>query len=437
MRTLPLAAAACVLLSAASAAATECVGRPDAVGTARVITVDPTEHARIGTMQYQETLPLADKEVVLTFDDGPVPPYTGRVLETLASECVKATFFLVGRQARAFPETVRRIYNAGHTLATHSQNHPIIFTRLSQEQAQAEIDNGIASVVAALGDSRALAPFFRFPGLGRSDRIEAYLGSKSLMTWSADFPADDWTKISAQQVMDRALERLERKGKGVLLLHDIQPATALALPTLLKELKARGYRIVHVVPAGPERPKTVTEPAEWRIARPARQGWPRLAATPAGQLPAPSARSFGWPRPFFRPAAGAGVLAGTAWPLTTAGVVQVAETPEPPQASLANFGVGEAFGPDIVLPATLDSEAAIPLAASKDVLKSMVRRVRPIQAGVPAAAAARKPAPAVPPAAARKPAPAAAPRPAQAVPARAAGASGPGAILTLRTAAST
>jgi peptidoglycan/xylan/chitin deacetylase (PgdA/CDA1 family) len=260
----------------AAAAAGECPGNPDALGTSRVINVDPTEHARIGGMQYHESLPLADKEVVLTFDDGPLPPYTNRVLETLAAECVKATFFMVGRQARAFPAMVRQVYNEGHTVATHSQNHPRIFTRLSMAGAESEIAQGQASVAAALGDERALAPFFRFPGLGRSDAIEAYLAAHETMTWSADFPADDWTRISAQQVLARALDRLERKGKGVLLLHDIQPRTALALPALLRALKARGYHIVHVVPAGQDRPKTLAPPEAWVLQRSAPPMWPRV-----------------------------------------------------------------------------------------------------------------------------------------------------------------
>src|SRR5215831_9986359 len=156
----------------AAAAAADCPGHPDALGTSRVLVVDPAEHARIGTMQYHETLPLADKEVVLTFDDGPLPPYTERILEALAAECVKATFFMVGRMARAYPDVVRRVYNEGHTVATHSQNHPIIFTRLSLQAAENEIEQGQASVAAALGDPRAMSPFFRFPGLGRSKAIE-------------------------------------------------------------------------------------------------------------------------------------------------------------------------------------------------------------------------------------------------------------------------
>src|SRR5439155_13588777 len=123
--------AATILIAAligGSALAAECPGgRSDALGTERVLVVAPKEHARIGTMQYPETLPLADKEVVLSFDDGPLPPYTDRVLETLAAECVKATFFMVVRQAHAYPATVRRVYNEGHTIASHSQTHPRIF----------------------------------------------------------------------------------------------------------------------------------------------------------------------------------------------------------------------------------------------------------------------------------------------------------------------
>jgi peptidoglycan/xylan/chitin deacetylase (PgdA/CDA1 family) len=260
--------------AAAAAPAAECPGNPDALGISRVITVDPAEHSRIGSMQYHESLPLEDKEVVLTFDDGPLPPYTNRVLETLAAECVKATFFMVGRQARAFPDMVRRVYNEGHTVASHSENHPRIFTRLAMPAAENEIEQGRASVAAALGDERALAPFFRFPGLGRSDAIEEYLAAHGLMTWSTDFLADDWRRITAQQVLKRALDRLERKGKGVLLLHDIQPRTALAVPALLHALKARGYRIVQVVPAGPDRPKTVAPPEAWAARH--TPLWPRV-----------------------------------------------------------------------------------------------------------------------------------------------------------------
>jgi peptidoglycan/xylan/chitin deacetylase (PgdA/CDA1 family) len=299
MRAFALFCAASWMLGwAAAATAAECPGNPDALGTERVIAVDPTEHPRIGTMQYPESLPLADKEVVLTFDDGPVPVYTNRILETLAAECVKATFFIVGRQAHAFPAEVRKVYNDGHTIATHSQNHPLIFTRLSIARAKEEIDQGIASVTAALGDPNALAPFFRFPGLGRSRAIEAYLAARGIMTWSADFPADDWTHISGDEVYKRALERIEHRGRGVLLLHDIQPATALMLPHLLRTLKERGYHIVQVVPAGPERPRTLTEPEAWVLHKSKPTVWPLVLEKAVLAMPSPSLQSFGWPEPF-------------------------------------------------------------------------------------------------------------------------------------------
>ena len=136
---------------------------------------------------------------------------------------------------------------------------------------------------AALGDpAKAVAPFFRIPGLLRQDSVEHYLASQAVMTWSVDFMADDWTRISAREIVRRALERLEAKGKGILLLHDIQPATALGLPELLRELKARGYRIVHVVPSAAGRPDTVTTAEQW-VVRGAPASRSRKAASTCGR----------------------------------------------------------------------------------------------------------------------------------------------------------
>jgi len=254
------------LLVIPAALAADC--KPDALGTGRTIAVDPTEHARIGTMQYEETLPLRDHEVVLTFDDGPLPPNTAKVLDILAAECVKATFFLVGKMASEFPTLVHRELLDGHTIATHSQTHaPRIWTWPYANQ-EADFDAGFASVGKVLGDPQAVAPFFRFPGLGRSAEVEAHLAAQGIMVWSADFPADDWTRISSKQVAARAIARLEHKGKGVLLLHDIHRVTVAALPLIIAELKKRHYSVVHVVAAGPERPKTATDPADWVLPTP-------------------------------------------------------------------------------------------------------------------------------------------------------------------------
>lgn len=253
----------------AASAASDCPGNPGALGTSRTIAVDPAEHTRIGTMQYPETLPLRDREVVLTFDDGPLPAHTNEILDILAAQCVKATFFMVGRMAKEFPETARRVYDEGHSIGTHSESHPFHFGEMPAERIKSEIDDGIAHVTEALGDPARLAPFFRVPGLRRAEGVESYLGSLGIMVWSADFPADDWRHISSTRVIQLALSRIEAKGKGVLLLHDIQPRTVAALPVILRELKARGYRIVHVVPASQATPKTLTNPQQWFIDTPA------------------------------------------------------------------------------------------------------------------------------------------------------------------------
>jgi peptidoglycan/xylan/chitin deacetylase (PgdA/CDA1 family) len=287
--------------AAPSAQAADCPGHPDAIGTSRTLVVDPREHPIIGSMQYAKTLPLADHEVVLTFDDGPLPKYSNQILDILAAQCVKATFFLIGSQANANPAGVRKVRDAGHTVATHTQNHPSNMQRLPIDRAQKEIDDGIASVTAALADGTAPAPFFRIPGLARAEAIEEYAESKGIQIWSADFPADDWRHVSSQRVYDLAIKRLEAKGKGILLLHDIQPRTVAALPRILRELKARGYRIVHVVPATPERPATPTEPQQWQL-NPASEmvatsRWPKIpnfVYATAAPLPAPSLANLDW-----------------------------------------------------------------------------------------------------------------------------------------------
>src|SRR3954452_4579638 len=137
-------------ITAQVVSATGCPGDPGALGTSRILAVDPREHPRIGSMQYPETLPLEDHEVVLTFDDGPLPKHSNQVLAILAAQCVKATFFTIGRMARENPEGVRKLRAAGHTIGTHSQNHPLSMNKMPIDQARQEIDDGIASTVAAL-----------------------------------------------------------------------------------------------------------------------------------------------------------------------------------------------------------------------------------------------------------------------------------------------
>ncbi len=248
----------CLAGSVGPALAQSCPGHPDAIGTSRTITVDPATLPRIGSMQYHASLPLKDHEVVITFDDGPLPPNTERILATLKTNCVKATYFLVGQMASTYPWLVREIYNDGHTIGTHSLHHPLAFNAMGLPRITSEVDGGIAAVTKAVGDARAVSPFFRIPGLARGRQLETFLASQKLAVWSADEVADDWHHgITADAIVRLAIRRIEAKNhRGVLLLHDIHPATARALPILLKELKDRGYHIVQVVAPG-ERPKSV------------------------------------------------------------------------------------------------------------------------------------------------------------------------------------
>ncbi len=286
-------------LAAGAASASDCPGNPNALGTSRTLVVDPREHPRIGTMQYLETLPLADHEVVLTFDDGPLPRNSNRILEILAAQCVKATFFIIGQMASSSPEGVRKLRDAGHTIGTHTQDHPLTMDHISMERARQEIDDGIASVRAALGDDAdaTLAPFFRIPGLLRGENVEEYLASKGFQIWSTDFLGDDWRRISSSRVYDLTMKRLEARGKGILLLHDIQARTVAALPRILEALKVRGYQIVHVVPATAERPATPTEASQWLMHPPPDSiaQWPaapNLVFADLGNLPAPARTNF-------------------------------------------------------------------------------------------------------------------------------------------------
>jgi peptidoglycan-N-acetylglucosamine deacetylase len=347
----------CVVPHAASAA--DCPGHPDALGTSRTLVVDPREHPRIGAMQYPETLPLRDHEVVLTFDDGPLPRNSNQVLQILADQCIKATFFVIGQQALANPEGVRKYIAAGHSIGSHSQHHPLTFSKMSAEQAKQEIDAGIASVTAALSDPAQLAPFFRIPGLLRAEPVEEYVASQGIQLWSADFLADDWHHISSSRVYDLAIKRIEARGKGVLLLHDIQARTVAALPRILQELKARGYHIVHVVPATPQRPATPTEPEQWLThpssAAIAALHWPKIPSfvfAEAPTMPAPALSDFDSPD---------GALLLSAEPFDRAKQHGVPTPREAPWPSVAALPMGNAVA---VLPAPGASLFTLPYKAA-------------------------------------------------------------------------
>jgi peptidoglycan-N-acetylglucosamine deacetylase len=244
------------LIPVVAKAQTPCTGRADALGTARVLPVDAATTPRVGRKQFPQTLPLAPKEVVLTFDDGPWPGTTPRVLDALARDCVRASFFLLGRNAIAHPDLVRREMAEGHTVAHHSFSHPLL-SRMPLAAAQAEIDRGFGSIDTALHGHAFAAPttpFFRFPGFASSAALLDLLERRGIVVFGADLWASDWNPMSPEQELRLVLGRIEAKGGGIVLFHDTKAQTATMLPALLRALKSGGYRIVHVVPAAAPSP---------------------------------------------------------------------------------------------------------------------------------------------------------------------------------------
>jgi peptidoglycan-N-acetylglucosamine deacetylase len=349
LTVLYLALFACSAAAAEPAeTATNCPGHPDAIGTSRTLVVDPRAHPRIGSMQYPETLPLRDHEVVLTFDDGPIPKNSNQVLQTLADNCVKATFFEIGEQAKANPEGIRKLVAAGHTVGSHSMTHPLTFHKMSEAQAKQQVDDGITWIKAAMTDPNAISPFFRIPGLLRAPPVEAYLETQGIQIWSTDFLADDWHRISPAKVHDLAMSRLHAMGKGILLLHDIQPRTVAALPKILHDMKAEGYHIVHVVAATPEMPATPTEPEQWQMHPPSEDKpvarWPKLPNfiyADADMLPAPAVSDFDLSEASLAVALDpkGRARSQTAWPQLAA--LQVAETDALPVPAANVFDIPE------------------------------------------------------------------------------------------------
>jgi peptidoglycan/xylan/chitin deacetylase (PgdA/CDA1 family) len=236
--------------TATAAAARDC--GPQALGVSREIVVDGGQRLALGLETYPRTLALADHEVVLTFDDGPVTGPTDQVLDALKAECARATFFLVGRHAAEAPALVRRIVAEGHNAGHHSYSHPARTLRLmSDEAARADIDKGIAAVdLAGFGaaGSSPRVPFFRFPGFADTPELVRWLEDRSIAVFGADLWASDWQEMTPQAELELVMSRLEAARKGIVLFHDPRASTARMMPQFLRTLKERGFKLVHLVP---------------------------------------------------------------------------------------------------------------------------------------------------------------------------------------------
>jgi peptidoglycan/xylan/chitin deacetylase (PgdA/CDA1 family) len=218
---------------------------PDALGVARTVTVDTTGGPGFGFEHFKQLDFLQDKEVVLTFDDGPWPNNTPAVLKALADECTKGLFFAVGKHASYHPEILKAVANAGHTVGTHTWSHVNLNSKkLTEQQVKDELEKGFSAVKMAIGT--APAPFFRFPQLQHNPAGMAYLGTRNVAMFSTDLDSFDFRSNNPEQIITTVMTKVDKLGKGIILMHDFQKNTAEALPALLRRLKAGGYKVVQM-----------------------------------------------------------------------------------------------------------------------------------------------------------------------------------------------
>ncbi|MBS0246855.1 MAG: polysaccharide deacetylase family protein [Proteobacteria bacterium] len=226
---------------------------PNALGVSRVVQIDTTGGPGFGFEHFKAYDFLRDHEVVLTFDDGPWPGHTPDVLKALADQCTKALFFPIGKHAGYHPEILKRVVAEGHTVGSHTWSHKDL-SRLTQQEAVDEFEKGVAAVSIALGN-KPIAPFFRFPALRHPPEMVKYLGDRNVGIFSTDLDSFDFKMRKPEQVVASVMKKLEKNGKGIILMHDFQQATAKAAPELLKRLKEGGYKVVQITGKTPLEPK--------------------------------------------------------------------------------------------------------------------------------------------------------------------------------------
>jgi peptidoglycan/xylan/chitin deacetylase (PgdA/CDA1 family) len=251
--------AVCAVLATPAAAQDEekACATPNALGVARAVEIDTRGGPWLGGQNGDPDL-LQPGEVVLTFDDGPIPLTTRKILTALAAECTKATFLMVGRMAAAYPEMVRAVVEAGHTVGTHTWSHPNL-ALIGAGRVKGQIEMAITTVEKAAG--APIAPFFRYPYLSSTGATVAYLKARNIAQLAIDVDSFDYLTRTPHRVVSGTMARLKSKGRGIILLHDIHLSTARAVPELLARLKAEGYRVVHLRPKAPVESLEVAEAA--------------------------------------------------------------------------------------------------------------------------------------------------------------------------------
>jgi len=233
--------------------APERCSNPNALGVSRVVEIDTAGGPGFGFEHFKAYDFLRDHEVVLTFDDGPWPGNTPAVLKALADQCTKGLFFPIGKHASWHPEILKQVAAAGHTIGSHTWSHKDL-SKMTEQEAIDEIEKGFAAVAVALSN-KSPAPFFRFPGLRGPEPLLKYLGERNVAIFSTDLDSFDFKIHKPEQVIKSVMTKLNKRGKGIILMHDFQQSTAHALPELLKLLKDGGYQVVQITGKDPVVPK--------------------------------------------------------------------------------------------------------------------------------------------------------------------------------------
>jgi len=231
-----------------AAQASECPGNPNPLGVSRVVEIDTTGGPGFGFQHYKMYDFLNPKEVVLTFDDGPLPNRTTAILKALNAECTRAIFFSVGKVAAGYPDILHDVAKSGNTIGAHTMDHKDL-SKMTIDQAKDEIEKTFSVLHRAVGGPTA--PFFRFPFLRHSPETLKYLADRNVAVFSTDIDSFDFKGTKPAALVKRIMTNLDKRGKGIILMHNIQPHTAAAMPELLKQLKAGGYKVVQMVPKAP------------------------------------------------------------------------------------------------------------------------------------------------------------------------------------------